>query len=222
MTVDWMPGQTEFGLCLNGMIDGRKVAFTGDNLFGDAGDPAQTCHEAVVAHNSSIFEEGYIYAGEYLKRLQPDLIVGGHSFVMDHPAAMIERYRAWAYEMRDAFKELVAADDYRYGYDPFWVRAEPCRQTIKPGQSAEITLSARNFLSRAQNDRIEFHAPPGLAVEPGGCTGLVPAASRRSWKIRVQAAPEAAPGVHLIALDITRDGKRLGEMFDFTVQVDPK
>ena len=35
-----MPGQTEFALCLHGQIDGRKVAFTGDNIFGDPDDPA--------------------------------------------------------------------------------------------------------------------------------------------------------------------------------------
>ena len=60
-TVDWMPGQTEFALCLHGMIDGRKVAFTGDNIFGDPDNPQQTGHEAMVAHNSAILEEGYIY-----------------------------------------------------------------------------------------------------------------------------------------------------------------
>lgn len=46
-TVDWMPGQTEFALCLHGLIDGRKVAFTGDNIFGDPSDARQTGHEAV-------------------------------------------------------------------------------------------------------------------------------------------------------------------------------
>ncbi|HYG33401.1 MAG TPA: MBL fold metallo-hydrolase, partial [Clostridia bacterium] len=32
LSIDWMPGQTEFALCVQGEIDGRKVAFTGDNL----------------------------------------------------------------------------------------------------------------------------------------------------------------------------------------------
>ncbi|HEX8913205.1 MAG TPA: MBL fold metallo-hydrolase, partial [Humisphaera sp.] len=49
LTADWMPGQTEFALCLHGMIDGRKVAFTGDNLFASATDPRQDGHEALVA-----------------------------------------------------------------------------------------------------------------------------------------------------------------------------
>jgi glyoxylase-like metal-dependent hydrolase (beta-lactamase superfamily II) len=126
-TVDWMPGQTEFALCLHGLIDGRKVAFTGDNIFGDPDNPTHTGHEALVAHNSAILEEGYIYAGEYLKRLKPDILIGGHSFVMDRPAKFIERYRRWAYDMRDAFRTLSPEREYRYWFDPFWVRAEPYR-----------------------------------------------------------------------------------------------
>ena len=46
---DWMPGQTEFGNCLWLELDGKKIAFTGDNLFGDPSDPSQNGHEAVVA-----------------------------------------------------------------------------------------------------------------------------------------------------------------------------
>ena len=72
LTVDWMPGQTEFALCLHGIIDGKKVAFTGDNIFGSSSDPSQNGHEAVVARNSCILEEGYIYAAKYLKKLQED------------------------------------------------------------------------------------------------------------------------------------------------------
>ena len=52
--VDWMPGQTEFGCCLWLEIDGKKIAFTGDNLFADSSNPEQNGHEAVVARNSSI------------------------------------------------------------------------------------------------------------------------------------------------------------------------
>ena len=145
-TVDWMPGQTEFALCLHGTIDGRKVAFTGDNIFGDPDDPRQTGHEAMVAHNSAILEEGYIYAGEYLSRLKPDILVGGHSFVMDRPAQFIERYRRWAYEMREAFQSLSPEQDYRYWFDPFWLRAEPYRVTLRSGESVDVSLHLRNFL----------------------------------------------------------------------------
>ena len=218
-TVDWMPGQTEFALCVQGVIDGRKVAFTGDNIFGDPEDPRHTGHEAVVAHNSAILEEGYMQGAEYLSRLQPDLLMGGHSYVMDRPAAFIERYRRWSVEMRDAFRSLSSDENYEYMFDPFWVRAEPCRLKLGPGETAEVTVHVRNFRSRIQAHRILFDAPPGLSVEPGAVEGTLAGKSRGAFPVRLRAAPEAREGVHLVAMDVTLDGRRYGEWFDFTVEV---
>lgn len=220
-TIDWMPGQTEFALCLHGEIDGRKVAFTGDNIFGDPDDPAQTGHEAMVAHNSAILEEGYIYGAEFLKRLKPDLLMGGHSFVMDRPARFIERYRKWSYQMRDAFQELSSEKDYRYWFDPFWVRAEPYRSRVRPGASVELKIHLRNFLSRGQAYRVEIHTPPGLRADPLVIDTRLKAGSRGEFTVRVTAGPDAKPGVHLLALDITRDRQRHGELFDAILEIAP-
>ena len=218
-TIDWLPGQTEFGLCMHGQIDGRLVAFTGDNIFGDPDDPAQTGHEAMVAHNSAILEEGYIYAAEYLHQLKPDIMIGGHSFVMDHPADFIERFRKWSYEMRDAFQSLSPGPDYRYWFDPFWVRAEPYRTVLRPGQSAEVALQVRDFGKTSQKHRIEIHTPPGIVAEPAVLAGELAGGSRKSFPVRVRATAGAVPGVYLISLDITLDGDRYGELFDLVVGV---
>jgi glyoxylase-like metal-dependent hydrolase (beta-lactamase superfamily II) len=220
-TIDWMPGQTEFALCLHGTIDGRKVAFTGDNIFGDPDDPRQTGHEAMVAHNSAILEEGYIYGAEYLKRLKPDMLMGGHSFVMDRPAAFIERYRKWSYQMRDAFRELSSEKDYRYWFDPFWVRAEPYRVKVKRGGSVEIQLHVRNFNSRAQRHRIEIHASPGVFEKLPHLEGKLAKESRAVFPVNLRAHADAPLGVHIVAFDVGLDGRRYGERFDCIVQIEP-
>ena len=218
-TIDWMPGQTEFGLCLTGMIDGRKVAFTGDNIFGNPADPKQSGHEAMSSRTSGILEEGYIVAAEYLTKLKPDILLGGHSFVMDQPAAFIERYRKWSYEMRDAFKSLSSEPEYRWWFDPFWVRAEPYRVAVKRGESVEVTVNVRNFEAKPLAFDILPHAPPGLSATSGRWTGTVPAQGRTQFTLRLAAAPDATPGIRHVAFDITRGGKRLGELFDCIVEV---
>lgn len=218
-TVDWMPGQTEFALCLHGMIDGRKVAFTGDNLFGDPDNPAHNGHEAVVAFNSAILEEGYLYAGEYLKRLQPDLMLGGHSFVMNQPAQFNERFRRWAYQMREAYQSLSAEEDYRLMFDPFWVRAEPYRLMVPAGGAGELRLHVRNFGPAARRQRIEVHTPPGLSAEPAVWESRLRAEGRSSFVVRLRAEAGARPGRHLVAFDVTVDGRRYGQRFDAIVQV---
>ena len=174
---------------------------------------------SVVAHNSAILEEGYIHGAELLSRLQPDILIGAHSFVMDRPAAFIERYRQWSYEMRDGFQALSFDPDYRYGYDPFWVRACPYRTTLRPGASAELTLHVRNFRQTTQTHRIEIHAPPGIVVEPAVLTGELAHQSQDSFPIRIAASGDVGPGTQLVALDVTLDGQRYGQRFDFLVGV---
>jgi glyoxylase-like metal-dependent hydrolase (beta-lactamase superfamily II) len=117
--VDWMPGQTEFGCCLWLELDGQEIAFTGDNLFGSPSDISQDGHECVVARNSGSFEEGYLYAGEYLQKLQPDLIMGGHSYVMPQPRAFIDRYTKWARDIITVYRDLLPNRDYEYQFDPY-------------------------------------------------------------------------------------------------------
>ena len=154
LTCDWMPGQTKFHACLHGDIDGKRIAFTGDNIFASATDPTQGGNEAVVARNGGILEEGYLYAAAYLHGIAPDLILGGHCWAMDKPHDLIERYRTRMLALRDAFQSLSVEDDYRYMFDPYWVRAAPYRVMLKRGAATEFDVVVRNFRTRNQTHRI--------------------------------------------------------------------
>ena len=219
LQVDWMPGQTEFGCCLWLTLDGKRIAFTGDNIFGNPTDPKQDGHEAVVARNSAIFEEGYLYAANYLKKLQPDLLIGGHSFVMPEPAAFIDRYHGWAQDIIRAYQGLLPGSEYRYRFDPYWVKAEPYRVSLEPGRSAEVQVVVRNFHKRDQRHRIEICTPPGITAKPPVLQRVVGSESRASFPVRLHAKRDAKPGVYIAAFDMTIDGQRYGQWFDFVVQV---
>ncbi|MBN2139037.1 MAG: MBL fold metallo-hydrolase [Sedimentisphaerales bacterium] len=217
---DWMPGQTEFGCCLWLELDGKRIAFTGDNIFGNPADPAQDGHEAVVARNSAVFEEGYLYAAEYLKRLRPDLLMGGHSFVMPEPKEFIDRYYKWSQEIIRIYRGLMPGPDYRYRFDPYWVKAEPYRVTLQPGNSAQVQVVVRNFRRRDQHHRIKICTPGGIVAEPAVLDGVVRGDSRQSFPVRLSAEQNAEAGVRIAAFDITIDEERCGQWFDFIVQVD--
>ena len=90
--------------------------------------------------HSSVNETAYLYAANYLKRLQPDLLIGGHSFVMPEPAAFIDRYHRWAQDIIRAYQGLLPGSEYRYRFDPYWVKAEPYRVSLDPGRSAEVRV----------------------------------------------------------------------------------
>lgn len=219
LTVDWMPGQTEFALCLHGIIDGKKVAFTGDNIFGSSSDPSQNGHEAVVARNSCILEEGYIYAAKYLKKLQPDLLLGGHSWAMAEPAKLIDRYLADAIKLKEYFEKLSFEKDYRWMYDPYWVRMEPYRVVLGKNNAAEARLMMRNFDAEPIAMKVEIVLPEGFKAEPAIISTMVAGESTTSIPIQISCTKETIQGLHLAALDITRKGKRAGQLFDFILWV---
>jgi len=214
-----MPGQTEFALGVHGTIAGKKVLFTGDNIDGNPEDPAQNGHEAIIARNSGVLEEGYIYGAEMMTRVNPDLILAGHSWAIANPRPLIKRYRKWAYEMRDTFRSLSTDEDYRYWFDPFWVRGQPYRITLERGGSAEVQIHLRNFRGRDQKHHIEIHTPAGITADPPVLEGALQRDARGDFVVRLKATADAPTGVAIVALDPTLDGHRYGELFDLMVQV---
>ena len=219
LQVDWMPGQTEFALCLHGIIDGKKVAFTGDNIFGSSSDINQNGHEAVVARNSCILEEGYIYAAKYLKKLQPDLLLGGHSWAMAEPAKLIDRYLEDALKLKGYFEKLSFEKDYRWMFDPYWVRMEPYRVVLGKNNSAESRLMMRNFDPEPIAMKVEIVLPEGFKAEPATISTMVAGESTASVPVQIFCTKETSKGLHLAALDVTRKGKRAGQLFDFILWV---
>ena len=215
--IDWMPGQTEFGNALWLEIDGKKIVFTGDNVFGDPSDPSQNGHECVNARNSAIVEEGYLVAAKYLRRIQPDIIVGAHGVLMTEPAAFIERYHDWAERIIRKYKALLPDADYEYLFDPYWVSAYPYRVDVS--KETEVSITVRNFRNSVQKHRVSLVLPPGLRAEPELLEGSVAAKSRQSFKVKLLPDPPRIPaGVQLVPMDIRLDGRNYGQLFDFLIQ----
>jgi glyoxylase-like metal-dependent hydrolase (beta-lactamase superfamily II) len=217
--IDWMPGQTEFGNALWLELDGKKVVFTGDNLFGDPSDPAQNGHECVNARNSAIIEEGYLVAAKYLQKLQPDIIMGAHGVLMTEPKAFIDRYHDWALRIISKYKALLPDEDYEYGYDPYWVSAYPYRVDLSTQDTQTVQITVRNFRSREQKHRIVLETPPGITAEPQVLEGTVAAESRQTFPVtlKLENREKQPAGVQIVPFDITLDERRYGQLFDFMV-----
>jgi glyoxylase-like metal-dependent hydrolase (beta-lactamase superfamily II) len=221
--VDWMPGQTEFGCCLWLEIDGKRIAFTGDNLFGTPSDPKQNGHEAVVARNSSILAEGYLLGSAYLQDLNPDIVMGSHSYLMDDPAAFLDRYHKWAQEIIRLYQDLLPDADYEYLYDPYWVSAYPYRVDLTEKDDHTVEVTVRNFRGVPQKHRVELKLPPGVSAEPSVLEGFVKPEGERTYEIKLTVDRERVPaGVQMFPFDITLDGKRYGELFDFLIRAKPE
>ena len=80
-------------------------------------------------------------------------------------------------------------------------------------------MIVRNFRSRVQTHHVEVHTPAGLSAESSRLDGELPAETRKPFKVKLSAGADAAPGVRIVAFDVTLDGRRYGEIFDAIVEV---
>ena len=92
------------------------------------------------------------------------------------------------------------------------------------GQSLVVEF-LRSSLPATLRRRLDEHAlqlPHGLKAEPAVLEGTVAPKSRHSFKIKLTADATTLPaGVQMVPMDITLDGRRYGQLFDFIIQAKP-
>ncbi|HEX8914422.1 MAG TPA: hypothetical protein VF796_18890, partial [Humisphaera sp.] len=168
---------------------------------------------------AATLEAGYEYAASYLHGLAPDLVIGGHSWVIDKPAELIARYGAWAAKMKAALVAVTGEADYRLAFDPYQVRADPYRVSLARGETREILLHVRNYADAPQAHRIRVDCGDGVDANPRVLEGRVAAESSGAFAVRLSAARDAVPGVKLVTFDATLGGRAVGPWFDMIVRV---
>jgi len=98
---------------------------------------------------------------------------------------------------------------------------DPYRVELRLGSSATVELHVRNFLARPQRYRIALDVPEGISAEPALLEGTTPPGTTVRAALCLKTTLGAKPGVHIVALDTTIDGKRYGQWFDLVVGVRP-
>jgi len=220
--VFFAPGQTEYHSVLAAEIDGKRVAFTGDNLFFhdvlEADRVVERPYQTTVLRNS--FQLGmHRRCAEVMKHLQPDLICPGHRRVYPFDRQKLADYVDFIARKERVFRNLVAepADHF---IDLFWVRLLPYLSTVEAGRSAAFTLLVRNNQERPAEFAAKLLPPSGweasesfenVALQPG-----------ESGELRLSAlAPATDDGCRrLVTAEVSIDGVSQGPVAEALVTVE--
>ncbi len=141
------PGHTNFQMALFATIDGLRIAFTGDAFFHDADRPFEIRHNLI--YRNRVKTGDYIKSIENIIEFQPQVIAPGHGepFLVDLDMA---RHFKTKLEKQDAFfRTLIADPDTDMGLDPSWVELSPYQSRVKPGETKQFEVRARNHRQRA-------------------------------------------------------------------------
>ncbi|MBI4873434.1 MAG: MBL fold metallo-hydrolase [Acidobacteria bacterium] len=213
------PGHTEYQMALFGVIDGQRVAFTGDAFF-DSGRK-----DGIMRHNlifrNHVENDSHVKSIRNLIERQPALIAPGHGRPYAVSREMMLATEKNLRRQQQFFSDLLPEGETNFGLDPSWLRLYPYQILAAPGETVSVEVHAQNYKPSPLEIEVTLVAPPEWSIQPGVVkfeAGPGAAAHRavriaipRSW---VPRAPRLA-----IAADVVAGGKHLGQITEAVVDI---
>ncbi len=219
--IHFAPGQTEYHSVLAAEIDGRKVAFTGDNFFYEpvvvSGAVKSKPYQTTVLRNSFQLDM-HRRCVDVMRRVNPELICPGHMDVFSCDKKVLDEYADFVARKERVFKKLVAepADQH---VDLFWARLLPYLADVEPGGKVEYELLLRNNLERKAVFEARLAVPPGWSADDGFTKVTLDAGRRGSLKLIANAPEKTGAMRRLMTAEIRIDGVSQGPVSEALVTV---
>jgi len=222
-TVTHNPGHAEYQMALFVNIDGKRVAFTGDNFTVASGRPMPDGSMRIrpVVLNQFV-SDSYQKAIRTLIEQRPDLIAPGHGSLIPVTEQMLLATKARIDRRAAYYKKLIADPDCDFGLDATWVRVYPYQMVIVAGGSAAAKVRVRNYRSTPMKLEVEPVLPPGWRSEPRILRFEAPPKGTATCPFRIYIARRgrlASPRLAITA-EVTVDGKHLGQIAEAVVNLE--
>lgn len=221
LEIRFAPGQTEFHSVISTTVDGRKVAFTGDNYF--LGEVVRENRVEYVPYQPTVLRNSFQLGmhrrcAEVMRDLAPELICPGHGEYLTCGKEDIDAYVDYIARKERVFRELVdePADQH---IDLFWARLLPYVARVEPGRELEYELLLRNDLERRATYTARLLPPPGWERVPGNVALELEAGARGSVRLRARAPERPDEARRLVTAEILIDGVSHGPVCEALVTV---
>ncbi len=215
------PGQTEFHSVIATTVDGRKVAFTGDNVFTDLapgwdGGLTEQLYQTTVLRNSYQLWM-HQKCADVMDLVAPDLVCPGHRQLIPWDDSRAIEYRDFIDRAERTVRRLTGepADE---SVDLFWARLRPYLTAVAPRSELTYTLMLRNNFETKTRFEARLLAPDGW-LAPDDFAGLTLAPGDRGELELTTTAPDRPQVRRLLTAEIRIDGVSHGPVAEALVSV---
>ncbi|RWN50293.1 MBL fold metallo-hydrolase [Mesorhizobium sp.] len=146
----YTPGHTEQHALIVGTIDGKRVAFGGDNLL--LFNPQSGGIDREIASQSTVLRNGlqldmFRRCASVIQATKADLLCPGHGDLVTLDGSKLAEYTDYLERATSAITNAVNGPEDQ-SIDLFWIRMLPYLSSTAPGGQLTFTLKFRNNLGR--------------------------------------------------------------------------
>ena len=213
------PGHSEYHMSMFTEIEGKTIAFSGDNVWPPGFIPN-------VVYRNHLDRESHQKTAKLFRDRRPDVLCTGHGIYEDIPPESYEKFPENAKRLSVLFDTLLPAGSGLTGIDPTWIRIVPYQFQVRYGAASSVNVEIKNPFERETAIEISWVLPAGWTATRAthvfalGVNGIV----RKDFRILLPEATEVCKNQfpkRAITLDVVIDGVQVGQIAEAVAEFAP-
>ena len=191
-----LPGQTDFTMGVETVIDGKRCLFTADNFFHQ--DQFSGTGGWMGLNRSNPL--GFAASARKVLELKPEWVLAEHGGPFEFNAEDFRRRVKWGEVGAKAADALCVSGDHRRDWDPSRIHVEPLIRKAKAGATFRATLVAHNPLPRPEKLSVTLQGRKLTADQTW--TLEVAGKGTTRQEVTVRLGTKVRPGRHVFPLRV--------------------
>lgn len=214
------PGHADYHMAMFGEIDGKRVAFSGDEV--------NQRQEGQFASNNIWRNHVHANSHEITGRLylehQPELTCPGHGGPFEMGPEHWDGFNAWCLKEQAHWRDLAAPENLEEAVYPDYVFLYPYQAPVSPGGEVRMQVWFENIFEHTSTLEYRLVLPEGWAAEPKRGTLTAAKGEKKifDFVLRVPANQSTTYRRQAFTLDATVDGRYLGQLAEAVVDLRPE
>lgn len=212
-TVHFSPGHCDYHMSMFTEMDGKRIAFSGDNVWPPEFLPS-------LIYRNHVHRTSHQITAELYSEYRPQVLCSGHGLFTNVAPEGYDLFLSNARRLTELFDVLLPEKSGTLGLEPSWIRIYPYQIAAEPGTAVNGEVRIRNPLPRGAAVEYRWVVPNGWKVEPasGAATLTEGKAEKRPFRLVVPPDYETRYPKQAVALDVTLNGRALGQITEGVVE----
>jgi glyoxylase-like metal-dependent hydrolase (beta-lactamase superfamily II) len=166
-TVHHTPGHADYHMTMFCEHEGRRIAFTGDNIFngGSRDDQGRLNTNWNLIPLNRNRPDDHLKTAECLLEFEPEIILPGHGGPFEIERDDLLKYRDQMAKVPTRFQALIGDRDVNQAMDWYASQVFPYEQSVESGKPVEATVKLKNYDPESANGTITAALPDGWTAD---------------------------------------------------------